>query len=76
VALDPDEIDRLIRQGLPDCDVTISDLRGDGRQYAATIVSPHFSGYSRVEQHRIVHALLRDKVDDLESLVIHTALPS
>jgi stress-induced morphogen len=75
VALDPDEIDRLIRQGLPDCDITIADLRGDGRQYAATIVSPRFSGCSRVERHRIVHALLRDKVDDLESLVIHTSLP-
>ena len=73
--LDPAEIDRLIRQGLPDSEVTFADLRGDGRQYAATIVSPHFSGYSRVEQHRIIHALLRDKVDDLESLVIRTALP-
>ena len=75
MAGDPEEIGRLIRQGLPEAQVTVSDLRGDGRQYAATVVSSFFSGRSRVEQHRMVHALLRDKIDDWESLVIRTAPP-
>jgi stress-induced morphogen len=73
--VDPDQIVSLITHGLPDASVEIKDLRGDGLQYAATVTSPVFGNHSRVEQHRMVHALLRDKVDDLESLVIKTALP-
>ena len=38
------EIERLIREAIPDAQVTITDLRGDGDHYAARVVSPTFAG--------------------------------
>ena len=42
--MDAKEIETLIKQGIPDATVTITDLRGDGDHYAATVVSPLFKG--------------------------------
>ena len=53
-----DEIDRLIREGLPEAEVTIRDLAGDGDHYAAHVVSPAFAGKSRVQQHKMVYEAL------------------
>ena len=39
MAMDAAEIERLIREALPDARVTIDDLRGDGDHYAARVVS-------------------------------------
>jgi len=51
MAMDAATIERLIREGLPDAQVTIEDLRGDGDHYAAHVVSAAFKGKSRVQQH-------------------------
>ncbi|HCH99823.1 MAG TPA: BolA family transcriptional regulator, partial [Alphaproteobacteria bacterium] len=40
------EIEQMIRSALPDADVRIEDLRGDGDHYAAHIVSEAFRGKS------------------------------
>ena len=53
MALDAATIERLIKEGLPDAQVTIEDLRGDGDHYAALVVSPAFKGKSRIQQHQI-----------------------
>ena len=47
------EIEQLIREALPDAQISIDDLRGDGDHYAARVVSASFEGKSRVEQHQI-----------------------
>jgi acid stress-induced BolA-like protein IbaG/YrbA len=39
MAMDAAMIERLIKEGLPDAQVTIEDLRGDGDHYAAHVVS-------------------------------------
>jgi len=39
-----DDIVRLIKEGIPDADVEIQDLVGDGDHYAATVVSAAFAG--------------------------------
>ena len=41
------EIERLIKEAIPDADVTIRDLAGDGDHYAARVVSSSFAGMSR-----------------------------
>jgi stress-induced morphogen len=53
-----DEIVRLIKQGLPDAEVEIQDLAGDGDHYAATVVSAAFAGKSKVQQHQMVYGTL------------------
>lgn len=76
MAMSPAEIERLIKQNIPDANVTISDLRGDGDHYAAYIVSPAFAGKSRVQQHQMVYQALQGKMGgELHALAIQTALP-
>ena len=60
MAMQADEIARLIKAALPDAQVEIRDLAGDGDHYAATVKSSAFKGRSRVQQHQIVNAALKD----------------
>ena len=53
--MDASEIERLIRAGIPDAEVTIRDLAGDGDHYAATVIAASFRGKSRVQQHQLVY---------------------
>ena len=54
MAMNAAEIEALIKSALPDAQVTIEDLAGDGDHYAAKVVSSAFKGISRVKQHQIV----------------------
>lgn len=76
MAMEAGEIEMLIKAGIPDAEVTISDLRGDGDHYAALIVSPSFIGKSRVQQHQMVYQALQGKMGtDLHAMAIQTAVP-
>jgi stress-induced morphogen len=71
------EIERLIKAQIPDADVTIRDLAGDGDHYAARVVSQSFEGMSRVRQHQAVYAALGGRVGgELHALQLKTAVPS
>jgi len=54
MAMTAGEIEALIHAALPDAQITIEDLAGDGDHYRATVVSGAFSGLSRVRQHQLV----------------------
>ena len=76
MSMDAPTIEKMIRDGIPDAVVTISDLRGDGDHYAAYIVSESFRGKSRVQQHQMVYAALQGKMgNELHALAIQTAVP-
>lgn len=76
MAMDAEEIKALILEGIPDADVRIEDLRGDGDHYAAYITSASFEGMSRVKQHQAVYAALKGKMgEDLHALAIQTSVP-
>ena len=69
-------IEQMIKEAIPDAEVTIEDLRGDGDHYAALVVSEQFKGKSRVAQHQIVYAALQGKMGgDLHALALQTATP-
>ena len=71
-----EEIERLIREALPDAEVTIEDLAGDGDHYAARVVSAEFAGKSRVQQHQIVYRALQGRMGgELHALALRTAAP-
>jgi stress-induced morphogen len=70
------EIEALIKSALPDAEVTIEDLAGDGDHYAAKVVSASFKGISRVKQHQIVYAALQGRMGGaLHALALQTAAP-
>ena len=70
------EIERLIREGIPDAEVTITDLAGDGDHYAARVVAPSFAGMPRVRQHQRVYAALGGRMGgELHALQLETAAP-
>ncbi|WP_343559944.1 BolA family protein [Kiloniella sp. b19] len=74
--MNPSEIESLIREALPDAEVTIEDLRGDGDHYAAHVVSPSFEGKSRVQQHQMVYNALQGRMgNELHALALQTSAP-
>ena len=76
MAMVANDIERLIRARIPDADVTIRDLAGDGDHYAATVVSETFRGKSRVQQHQIVYQSLRGQMGGvLHALALQTGVP-
>ena len=67
------EIEKLIKESIPDALVEIQDLAGDGNHYSATISSSVFIGKSKIEQHKIVYASLKGKMgNELHALAIKT----
>ena len=70
------EIERLIVAAMPDAEVTITDLAGDGDHYAAKVVSPAFSGLARVKRHQLVYAALGGRMGgELHALQLQTVAP-
>ena len=70
------EIKKRILAALPDAEVEILDLAGDGDHYKATVVSEQFRGKSRVQQHQMINAAFgTDMGTVLHSLALQTSAP-
>lgn len=73
MAMDAAEIETMIKEALPDAQVKIEDLRGDGDHYAATVISSAFAGKTRVQQHQMVYAALKGRMGgQLHALALTT----
>lgn len=71
-----DEIEALIRAGIPDATIEITDLAGDGDHYAARVVAESFRGLSRVHQQKRVYEALGGRMgNELHALQLTTAVP-
>ena len=76
MAMTATQIERLIKDTLPDARVEIRDLAGDGDHYAANIISAAFKGKSRVQQHQMVYAALKGRMGgELHALALQTSAP-
>ena len=77
MAMPASEIESLIRAALPDAQVSITDLAGDGDHYAAHVVSAAFAGKPRVAQHKMVYEALGGRIGgELHALQLTTAVPN
>jgi stress-induced morphogen len=75
--MEASEIERMIKEALPDAQVEIKDLAGDGDHYAATVVSSAFKGMPKVRQHQLVYAALKGNMGGvLHALALTTSVPS
>jgi len=77
MAMPAEQIETLIRAALPDAEVTITDLAGDGDHYSAHVVSAAFAGKTRVAQHQMVYRALGGRMGgELHALQLTTAVPT
>ena len=73
MSLKLEEIRNLIKESIPDAEITIQDLAGDDNHYSATIKSKIFNGKSKIEQHKMVYKSLKGKMgNELHALSINT----
>jgi stress-induced morphogen len=71
-----EDIERMIRDAIPDAIIEIRDLAGDGDHYAATVLSPSFRGMPRVRQHQMVYDALKGNMGGvLHALALTTGVP-
>ena len=76
MAMSATDIERFIKEALPDAQVEIRDLAGDGDHYAATVISAAFKGKNRVQQHQMVYAALKGRMGgELHALALQTSAP-
>ena len=74
MSIDAGEIEAQIRAAFPDARVSITDLAGDGRHYAAEVTDESFRGKNRVQQQRAVYAALQDKMSGSDGVLHALAL--
>ena len=73
MAMDLKEIEKYIKEAMPDAVIDIQDLAGDGNHYSATIKSKEFKGKTKIEQHKMVYNSLKGKMgNELHALAIKT----
>ena len=66
-------IEKLIKNSIPDANIIIDDIRGDGDHYSAIITSKAFKGKSKIEQHKMVYESLEGKMgNELHALMLKT----
>ncbi len=75
MAMNQADIEQMIKDAIPDAEVHIEDLRGDGDHYAATVRSAAFKGKSRVQQHQMVYQALQGRMgNELHALALQTSV--
>tara|TARA_B100001013_G_scaffold313316_1_gene219342 strand:- start:236 stop:466 length:231 start_codon:yes stop_codon:yes gene_type:complete len=67
------QIEMLIKDSIPESEVIIEDLRGDGDHFSATVISKTFIGKNKIEQHKMVYESLKGKMGkELHALMLKT----
>ena len=73
MAMDLKEIEKHIKEAIPDASIEIQDLAGDNNHYSAIITSSQFKGKTKIEQHKMVYNSLKGKMgNELHALAIKT----
>ena len=71
--LSKEDLEKYIKNSIPDSTVIIEDLRGDGNHYSATVISKSFEGKTKIEQHKMVYNSLEGKMgNELHALMLKT----
>jgi stress-induced morphogen len=71
------ELRAMIEAALPGAEVEVSDETGAGDHLRATVSAPQFEGLSRIDQHRLVKAAVKERFDDgaIHALSVKTTVP-
>jgi stress-induced morphogen len=71
------ELKSMIETALPGAEVEVSDEDGGGQHLRAHVSAPQFDGLSKIDQHRLVKAAVKDRFDDgtIHALSVKTEVP-
>ena len=73
MAMNLKDIEKYIKDAMPDAVIEIQDLAGDGNHYSATVISSKFLGKTKIQQHKMVYDSLRGKMgNELHALALKT----
>ncbi len=77
MAADLGELKAMIETALPGASVEVSDETGTGDHLLAVVSAAQFEGLSRIDQHRLVKAAVKERFDDgtIHALSVKTSLP-
>lgn len=79
MAMEAEDIEKLLRETFPQARITVTDMAGDGNHYAAEVIDDSFRGLNRVQQQRAVYAALKGRMDgangQLHALALTTKAP-
>jgi acid stress-induced BolA-like protein IbaG/YrbA len=75
--ISPDQVEAMIKSGLPDAQVQVQDLTGGGDHYQVTVVSSLFEGKRRVQQHQLVYGAVKQAMasEAIHALALNTFTP-
>lgn len=67
----------MIEAALPGATVEVADETGSGDHLRATVAAPQFEGLSRLDQHRLVKAAVKERFEDgaIHALSLRTGPP-
>lgn len=73
----PDQVESMIKAGLPDAEVQIQDLTGGGDHYQVLVVSTLFEGKGLVQRHQLVYRSLQQAMSSeaIHALTMKTYTP-
>lgn len=76
--ISPDQVETMIKEGLPDAKVAVQDLTGGGDHYQVDIVSTAFEGLSLVKRHQLVYQAVNSAMSSeaIHALSLETSTPS
>jgi len=72
------ELKRMIEAALPGAAVDVIDETGAGDHLRANVAAAQFEGLSRIDQHRLVKAAVKERFEDgtIHALSVKTSIPS
>jgi acid stress-induced BolA-like protein IbaG/YrbA len=73
----PDQVESMIKAGIPDAQVQVQDLTGGNDHYQVVVVSSQFEGKSLVQRHQLVYRSLQQAMtsDAIHALTMKTYTP-
>ncbi|MEL6778065.1 MAG: BolA/IbaG family iron-sulfur metabolism protein [Cyanobacteria bacterium J06597_16] len=76
--MSPEQLEALIKAGLPDANVAAEDMKGTGDHYQVAVVSSAFEGLSLVKRHQLVYKAVRSAMSSeaIHALSLETNTPS
>ncbi len=71
------EIVSLIKEVVPDAEVSVEDLSGSGDHLQVKVISSSFTGLSRIKQHQLVYGALQKHLasEAIHALALKTSIP-